>query len=159
MQWKLQHEQMESALAGHRALRKGRHSEPGRIYLVTFVTHGRKRWFDDFHLACAVSRTFVPSTKAEGAELLCWVLMPDHFHGLVQPNGERTLSQCVHRFKSQSTRACGGLGRIWAGTYHDHAVRKEENLRALARYIIANPVRAGLVEDARNYPFWDASWL
>ncbi|HEX6614403.1 MAG TPA: transposase [Rhodanobacteraceae bacterium] len=150
---------MRSAKAGHRALRKGRYSESGRIYLVTFVTHGRKRWFRNFDLACAVSRTFTPSADAEHAELLCWVLMPDHFHGLIQLHGTRTLSQCVHRLKSQSTRACGGSGRIWAGAYHDHAVRKEEDLRTLARYIVANPVRAGLVESALHYPFWNASWL
>jgi REP element-mobilizing transposase RayT len=158
-QWKLQHERMQSANAGHRALRKGRYSEPGRIYLVTFVTQARNRWFESFDLGCAVCRTFNPSADAEHAELLCWVLMPDHFHGLVQLHGERTLSQCVRRLKSQSTRACGGFGRIWARAYHDHAVRREEDVRALARYVIANPVRAGLVESVLHYPFWDASWL
>ena len=150
---------MESANAGHRALRKGRYSEPGRIYLITFVTAGRKRWFEAFHLACSASRTFSCSAHAEQAELLCWVLMPDHFHGLVQLQGERTLSQCVRRLKSQSTRASGGSGRIWASAYHDHAVRKEEDVRALARYIIANPVRAGLAESVLEYPFWNAIWL
>jgi hypothetical protein len=32
-------------------------------------------------------------------------------------------------------------------------------LRHLARYIIANPIRAGLVERAGDYPLWDACWL
>ena len=43
--------------------------------------------------------------------------------------------------------------------YHDHALRQEEDLRAVARYIIANPVRAGLVERIGDYPHWDAAWL
>ena len=126
---------------------------------MTFVTHGRKRWFRNFDLACSASRTFACSAHAEQAELLCWVLMPDHFHGLVQLQGERMLSQCVRRLKSQSTRACGIAGGVWERAYHDHAVRREEDLRAMARYIIANPVRAGLVESVLEYPFWDAIWL
>jgi REP element-mobilizing transposase RayT len=106
-----------------------------------------------------VSRTFPLSARSEDADLLCWVLMPDHFHGLIKLHGERTLSRCVHRLKSQSTRASGDAGQIWARAYHDHAVRKEEDVHALARYVIANPVRAGLVESVLEYPFWNAGWL
>jgi len=38
-------------------------------------------------------------------------------------------------------------------------VRREEDLKALAFYIIQNPVRAGLVQSAREYSLWDAMWL
>jgi len=37
--------------------------------------------------------------------------------------------------------------------------RCDEGLRAVARYVIANPVRAGLAERVGDYPFWDAVWL
>jgi hypothetical protein len=43
--------------------------------------------------------------------------------------------------------------------FHDHAVRSEEELPALARYIVANPVRAGLVARTGLYPHWDAVWV
>jgi putative transposase len=32
-------------------------------------------------------------------------------------------------------------------------------LRNLARYVVANPLRAGLVDSIRDYPHWDAVWL
>jgi REP element-mobilizing transposase RayT len=48
---------------------------------------------------------------------------------------------------------------IWQDGYHDHALRSEENLQDAARYIVMNPVRAGLVESIREYPLWDAKWL
>ena len=35
----------------------------------------------------------------------------------------------------------------------------DEDLVAVARYIVANPVRAGLVKNVRDYPHWDAVWL
>ncbi|TXL18578.1 hypothetical protein BMR04_00075 [Methylococcaceae bacterium HT3] len=48
---------------------------------------------------------------------------------------------------------------LWQDGYHDHAVRKEEDLLQIARYIIANPLRAGLVKKVADYPLWDAIWL
>jgi len=41
----------------------------------------------------------------------------------------------------------------------DHALRSDEDLRAVARYVIANPVRAGLAQRVGGYPFWDAVWI
>lgn len=48
---------------------------------------------------------------------------------------------------------------VWARAFHDHAVRRDEDLTALARYVVANPVRAGLAEDVLGYSWWDAEWM
>jgi REP element-mobilizing transposase RayT len=48
---------------------------------------------------------------------------------------------------------------IWQEGYYDHALRSEESLPDVARYIVMNPVRAGLVKSIRDYPLWDAQWL
>ena len=48
---------------------------------------------------------------------------------------------------------------MWQAAFHDHALRKEENLHEIARYIVANPLRAGLVSSLAEYPHWDAVWL
>ncbi|MNE68641.1 hypothetical protein D3C80_1643130 [compost metagenome] len=50
-------------------------------------------------------------------------------------------------------------GRLWQKGFHDHALRREEDVKAVARYVVANPLRAGLVEKLADYPFWDAIWL
>jgi hypothetical protein len=42
---------------------------------------------------------------------------------------------------------------LWHKSYHDHVVRSEEDLLQIAEYILGNPVRAGLVESAAEYPF------
>ncbi|WP_155312116.1 transposase [Desulfosarcina ovata] len=52
----------------------------------------------------------------------------------------------------------GRNGALWARAYHDHALRSDEDLKTVARYIIGNPVRAGLVERVGDYSFWDAVW-
>jgi hypothetical protein len=42
---------------------------------------------------------------------------------------------------------------------HDRAIRQEENLPSVARYVVSNPVRAGLVVRTGQYPHWDAIWV
>jgi REP element-mobilizing transposase RayT len=80
-------------------------------------------------------------------------LMPDHLHWLVLPE-EGSPSSFVARFKSFSTHAArrtGHKGRLWQRSFYDHVVRRNEGCREIARYILANPVRAGLVNDWRGY--------
>lgn len=95
--------------------------------------------------------------------MLAWVLMPDHVHWLLQLGAKDDLSSVVNRLKSASSRRAnkilGQKGAIWQKSFHDHALRAEEDVRAIARYIVANPLRAGLVDNVHNYPFWDAIWL
>lgn len=89
--------------------------------------------------------------------------MPDHWHGLLQLGAKENLSRSVGRAKASATRTRKSLGTntqpLWAPGFHDHALRSEERLRDIARYIIANPLRAGLVKRIGDYPFWDVAWL
>ena len=95
--------------------------------------------------------------------MLAWVLMPDHAHWLLQLGESADLAAAVNRLKSGSTRAAnrtlGRNGPLWAHAFHDRALRRDEDVMAVARYIIANPLRAGLVTRVGEYPFWNAVWL
>jgi REP element-mobilizing transposase RayT len=148
---------------GHRALRKGRASIPGQLYLVTTTTLDRQAVFAAFPAAQAAAQSLTDNTVLADARLLAWVLMPDHFHGLVQLGGATTLPNLMNRLKSASARrvnrVCRRTGPLWARAYHDQALRREEDVVETARYIIANPVRAGLVSRVGDYPFWNAIWL
>jgi putative transposase len=42
---------------------------------------------------------------------------------------------------------------LWQPSYHDHVLRDEEVLLKVVRYVLDNPVRAGLVTSPRDYPF------
>ena len=145
---------------GHR-LRRGRFSETGRIYLVTFVTRRRIPVFRDLYLG----RIIVNVMKGEqrSATTLCYVIKPDHVHWLMQLGDSKSLSSVVQTVKSISAhrikRVGKSTGNVWQRGFHDHALRKEEDIRALARYVVANPLRAGLVERIGDHPLWDAVWL
>ena len=89
--------------------------------------------------------------------------MPDHWHGLVVLGEGDTLSRCVGHAKGMSARrlrqAHEGLGPIWGDGYQDRALRKDDDVAAAARYVVMNPVRAGLVQRVGDYPYWDAIWV
>jgi len=147
---------------GHSALRKGRVSIQGQIYLVTASTHERRPWFADFQCAMLAARSFDKACSGSDAKLVAWVLMPDHAHWLLRL-GDGQLSSTVNVLKSGSGRAvnklCERSGAVWDNGFHDHALRYDENIKQAARYIIANPVRAKLVTQVGNYPFWNSIWL
>jgi putative transposase len=50
-------------------------------------------------------------------------------------------------------------GKLWQRGFYDHALRKDEDVLKLARYIVANPIRAGIINKIGDYPLWDAVWL
>jgi REP element-mobilizing transposase RayT len=56
---------------------------------------------------------------------------------------------------SRSTETCG---RIWQSGFHDHALRAEEDVERVGNYLIQNPVRAGIVNIANEYRYWDSIW-
>ncbi len=87
--------------------------------------------------------------------------MPDHWHGLVQLGACTTLSSLLRRIKSNTARGLPeSISRpVWSPGFHDRAIRKDRDLKATARYITMNPVRAGLVSSPRFYPYWNAIWL
>lgn len=149
--------------SGHAALRKGRASVSNTIYLITATTDNREPLFTHFPAACLAACCFEDSALLRESQMLAWVLMPDHAHWLLQLGDKSSLGEVIGRLKSASSRRANRTlnrtGPVWSKAFHDHALRKEEDLQAVARYIVANPLRAGLVSRIGDYPFWNAVWL
>lgn len=89
--------------------------------------------------------------------------MPDHLHWLFALTENSDLKKVMQYVKGRSAHYINDYfnrkGKVWDKAYHDHALRKDEDLRKVARYIVANPLRKGLVDTITDYPFWDAIWL
>ena len=82
--------------------------------------------------------------------------MPDHLHALIE--GEREDADCpraIAMFKQRSSFAfrAGGHGRLWQAGYYDHVLHDDEDTLDVVAYIVANPLRARLVTDVRDYPW------
>ena len=147
--------------SGSKALRRGRASIANQIYHLTSSTLGRRPLFTHLDLARALVRALNNSSLR--CRTLAYVVMPDHFHWLIQLDDSATsiskLMQSVKTSTAVMARQQIGTGRIWNDGFYDRAIRRDEDLEAVARYIVANPVRAGLVRRVGEYPHWDAIWV
>jgi REP element-mobilizing transposase RayT len=131
-------------------------------YIVTTTVAGRTPVFRDFAASVIVARELRAMDRSGACEVLAWVLMPDHLHMLVAMTHVE-LPALVGGLKGRTARllnaSLGRSGRLWQRGFHDHALRVEEDIVSAARYIVANPLRARLVEKIGEYPFWDARWV
>ena len=138
-------------------LRKGRVSLPNHAYLVTIVTTSRQPVFTSFAAARIAVRCFHDKDVARRAQTLAFVVMSDHVHWLLQLEENVSLSETVRVYKAKVSLNL--QQQIWQRGFHDRALRDGDNVRDIARYIIANPLRSGLAKNIGDYPHWDAIWL
>jgi len=128
-----------------------------RAYSLTICAHNRTRPFTD---AATVAMTVLQILRVaadERFEVLAYCLMPDHVHAVVIAHAETShLERFVRLAKQRSgfafTRMTGR--RLWQESYFDRTIRNVQELPSLVEYFIRNPVRAGLVEDPADYPYW-----
>lgn len=144
-----------------RLLRIGRVSQPGNSYLITCVVKDRMPIFNDFHAGRLLVRELKRLHESGAAHSLAWVVMPDHLHWLfeLKSGSLATLMQLLKGRSSFAINQAYGVKTLtWQRGYYDKGMRTEKDLIETARYVIANPIRAGLVEREGDYPLWDSKW-
>lgn len=114
----------------------------------------------DSHIARLTERA-QQYADGEKYHLYAWVVMPNHVHVLVEVLPISSLSEIMHSWKSftakEANRYYRRSGRFWQAEYFDRAIRDEQHWRDAVEYIHNNPVKAGLVQIAEEWPFSDAS--
>jgi putative transposase len=125
-------------------------------YFVTICVRNRASVFvNDGAIACVLLQLQHTSVGC-GFAVIAYCFMPDHLHLLIEgATGAADFREFMRLFKQRSSfqwkRSCGG--DLWQRGYYDHVLREDEDIIGVARYVLANPVRAGLVEDPTTYPF------
>lgn len=96
------------------------------------------------------------AAKRAGAEVWAYCLMPNHVHLIVVPSGEdglrRTFADAHRRYTGMINARHEWTGHLWQGRFGAVAM-DEAHLLAAVRYVALNPVRAGLVRRARDWPW------
>jgi putative transposase len=91
--------------------------------------------------------------------LLAYCLMPNHWHLVVWPSGDGDLSRYMHWVTLTHTRRWHehyhktGTGPLYQGRYKSFPVQEDDHFFSLCRYVERNPLRAGLVRRAENWPW------
>ena len=86
----------------------------------------------------------------ERYQLICWCIMPNHVHVLIEVNEGWSLSRIMHGWRSytakEANRILGRTGKFWMEEYYDRYIRDDNHLQKTINYILNNPANAGLDE-------------
>ncbi len=95
--------------------------------------------------------------RAQGVEVHAYVLMNNHLHLLLTPSQDKALPlmmQAVGRnYVLSFNKRHGRTGTLWEGRYRSTLIQTDRYLLACMAYIDLNPVRAGMVAQAADYPW------
>ncbi len=95
--------------------------------------------------------------QAAGARVLAWVVLPNHYHVLVEVDSLDGVSSALHRLHGATSRQWNledgqvGKRRVWY-RFADRRLRDEAHFYRALNYVHVNPVRHGYVEDPYEWP-------
>ena len=125
-------------------------------YSLTFCTHRREPFFANATIVDLVLAQISRAATENQFAILAYCFMPDHLHLLVE--GQSDASDCK-KFIARAKQYSGFYFKqahrrtLWQRYGFEHVLRDEELSLVVARYIVANPLRAGLVQRVEDYPF------
>lgn len=85
-----------------------------------------------------------------------YCLMPNHYHLLAEtplPNLSRGMKKINGLYAQTFNLRHGRTGHVFQGRFHSILIDKDDYLLRLSRYIVLNPVRAGLVASPEEWPW------
>ena len=149
-------EQMKRPLSEHEERRLAHlYSEKVERYLD--AGHG-SCYMNDDRVAVVVTNALLHFDK-QRYSLAAWCVMPNHVHVVVKPfSGITTtdgtsvphseLPDILHSWKSftakEANKLLGRSGEFWQTESYDHLIRNETDFRHAVRYVLNNPIKAGL---------------
>jgi putative transposase len=126
-------------------------------YLLTFCTGGRRRLFIEDTIVASAMRQFLRVANDGQFAILAYCVMPDHVHLVVAGLGDdsdlRRFVKMAKQRVAHALRVDYQLRNVWQEGYHDWVVRSDQAIEDVIRYVLDNPVRAGLVARWDEYPF------
>jgi putative transposase len=125
-------------------------------YSLTVCTHRRRCAFIDEPLVASVLLQIRRAAASNEFQLLAYCFMPDHLHLVVEARSDSAdLARFVKTWKQKTGFAYSRLtgSRLWQVGYFDHVLRNDESTAQHVRYVLGNPVRAGLARAVGEYPF------
>lgn len=101
-------------------------------------------------------------SKKHDVQVLCYCLMSNHVHLGLVPATSTGLSEVLKplhmRYAQRINSKMGWAGHLWQARFYSSPV-EDQSIERVVRYILLNPVRAGMVAQAEDYPWSNASRL
>src|SRR5262249_33575324 len=125
-------------------------------YFLTFCCHEKCAAFREVSAVELVLTQLRRAADLEAFGVVVYCFMPDHVHLLVEAVAENSNGL---RFITRSKQFTGFHYKqrykrpLWQRYGYEHVLREDEDTLYVARYILANPVRAGIVQRPEDYAF------
>lgn len=126
-----------------------------RMYFVTMCTKNRVPAFADPKIA-EIAKSVIMRYRSDGRYYMyAYCIMPDHIHLLLKLRaGNGRLDTLIAVIKSGIRHGASPQAEVsWMRGFHERIKRDYEDAHEFVRYIRLNPVRAGMVAEAHDYPF------
>ena len=139
-----------------RRLPSAAYTHENAIFSVTTATRDRVRVFAEPAVAGGAVDVLRERSAFHLVRVLAFCVMPDHVHILMSPSRTCDVPTFVGQFKNLAQRRAWTLGvhgAFWQQSFHDRALRREDDVMTVVGYILDNPVRAGLVRSSHEYAF------
>lgn len=125
-------------------------------YFITILTAKRQNYFNETYIVEPLINLLRETVEKEHFSVTAFCFMPNHMHLLVNGLEEHAnLKNFIKLYKQKSGFWFKQKNRqnLWHLSYYDHILGKVEAISDIAMYILHNPVRKGIVDDFKDYPF------
>jgi len=125
------------------------------LFFVTFCTYERRKLLatDAVHVAFVAFAS--EANSRHNIAVGRYVIMPDHVHFFVRRPEDLELGRWIGMLKQTLAKqiATAGTSPSWQRGFFDHVLRNDESYGDKWNYVRKNPVRAGLVTKADDWPY------
>jgi len=129
------------------------------VYHVLNRSVGRRTIFGTDGDYRAFEKVLTEAQKRTPMPLLAYSLMPNHWHFVVRPVGDGDLSRFMawltttHTSRWHKSHNTVGSGHLYQGRFKSFPVQDDAYFITVCRYVEGNPLRAGLVRQAQDWPY------
>lgn len=158
------------ALRYNLTMRRYRRSREGSVFFFTLVTHERRTLLTTEHGRRCLREAIHEVRCEHPFEIVAIVLLPDHLHAIWElPQGDGDYSTRWRLIKASFTRrwrdSSGAEGAVsssrqrkgergvWQRRFYEHTCRDEDDLQRCMDYVHVNPLKHGLVDRVRDWPW------
>ena len=135
-----------------------RYLEPGAAYFVTSVIKNREEIFLSEKACKLLIVTLLFYKYYLDYKIYGFVIMPDHFHAIIEPGKEFNISVIMNKIKgnfgNKYNKLQGRTGQVWQSRFYDEGIMGDmDKLNQKIEYMHNNPVRAGIKNSPDMYEF------
>ncbi|MBU2542126.1 transposase [Patescibacteria group bacterium] len=127
-----------------------------RPYFITINAHKKQKLFIHENIVNSLIKYLKYICEKDNFDVMTYCFMPNHLHLVLFGKDDKSdLCKFVKDFKQITGYNYKQTfkNNLWSLSFHDRVLRKEQDIKKLCRYVLKNPVRAGLVKSVLDYSY------